>query len=857
MKKLLSIVSLHTFFPAKVIVKIGFITGILGFSSLLFAQAPKFMSSSEIGLGIQKLKVLGTVLYVAAHPDDENTRLLAYLSKEKMYRTGYLSITRGDGGQNLIGDEQGVELGLIRTQELLAARRLDGAEQFFTRAYDFGFSKSTEEAMQIWDKEKILSDVVWVIRNFKPDVIITRFPEDTRAGHGHHSASAVLAREAFIAAADPARFPEQFKYGVQPWQAKRIMWNTFNFGGANTTNENQFKIDVGGYLPLLGRSLGEIAADGRSQHKSQGFGVPSSRGSSFEYFIPILGDAPVKDLLDGVNTSWEKMEGAAGINKSVQDIFQGYVYTNPNASVVSLVKLYQDISFLKESTIRNHKLSELATLIEASSGLYFEASTAQPYAVQGDSIKVAIQVNNRSGIHARLIRVGIDYSDSLIDRELKANQNLLLSRTLFVPESKMITQPYWLSEEMKKGSFEVADQKLIGMPENKPSFLCRLIVEVEGVPIAYQIPVLYKHTDPVKGEHFEPLYVVPPVSVNTSPAVIVFKKGQEGTKNFQFTTTAYSNISRSDARLVYRFGKTSESLTDTSFMLSKGLSKTFTLPVSGKNMNGLEKDKLMASIEYKNEKLNQANYLALAQINYDHIPALRYFYPDGITILNIDLKTAGKKIGYIKGAGDKVPEALEEMGFQVTFLSENDMKLAVLQQYDAIVTGIRAYNIYDWLNTQYDVLMSYVSQGGNLVVQYNTNSFIGPVKARMGPVNFNISRNRVTDENSAVQMLEPEDALLNWPNKISQSDFSGWVQERGVYFAEIPGQGVKAILGMRDAGEAEDQKGSLIVSQLGKGRFIYTGLAFFRQLPAGVPGSYRLFANLVSNPNTKLNGAKK
>jgi hypothetical protein len=421
----------------------------------------------------------------------------------------------------------------------------------------------------------------------------------------------------------------------------------------------------------------------------------------------------------------------------------------------------------------------------------------------------------------------------------------------------VITQPYWLNEEMKKGSFEVSDQKLIGMPENKPSFDCRFVIEVEGVPITYHIPVLYKHTDPVKGEHFEPLYVVPPVSVNTSPAVILFKKGEQTTKYFQLTTTAYSNISRADARLVYRFGKTSESIKDTSFRLSKGLSKTYALPVSGKNMNGLEKDKLMASIEYNNEKLNQANYLALAQINYDHIPALRYFYQDGITILNINLQTAGKKIGYIKGAGDKVPEALEEMGYQVTYLGENDMKLSVLQQYDAIVTGIRAYNVYEWLNTQYDVLMSYVSQGGNLVVQYNTNSFTGPVKARMGPVIFNISRNRVTDENSTVRFLEPDDALLNWPNKISQTDFEGWVQERGVYFAEIPGQGVKAILGMRDAGEPEDQKGSLIVSQFGKGRFIYTGLVFFRQLPAGVPGAYRLFANLVSNPNTTLNGAKK
>lgn len=834
-----------------------FIAAIVFLFQFSSAQTPRTLNSSEIMLGIQKLQVVGSVLYVAAHPDDENTRLLAYLSKEKKYRTGYLSITRGDGGQNLIGDEQGIELGLIRTQELLAARRLDGAEQFFTRAYDFGYSKSTEEAMQIWGKEKILSDVVWIIRSFRPDVIITRFPEDNRAGHGHHSASAVLAREAFLAAADPTRYPEQFKYGVQVWQAKRIMWNTFNFGGANTTNENQFKIDVGGYLPLLGKSLGEIAAESRSQHKSQGFGVPSSRGASNEYFAPVLGDAPVKELLDGVNSSWDKLEGAAGITKKIDEIINGFSYINPSASVVPMVRLYQDIATMKETYWRNLKLKELASLIESAGGLYMEASTLQPYAVQGDSLKVAIQIINRSGIHARLIQSRVDYADSLVDRELKANQNLNISRTIFVPESKIVSQPYWLNEEMQRGSFEVSDQKLIGMPENKPAFNAIFVVEMEGVPITFQKPVLYKHTDPVKGELFNPVYVVTPVSVNTSPAVILLNKGKGATKNFQLTTTAYATIPRSDARLVYRFGKTSESSTDTSFRLNKGLSKTYSLPVSGKYMNGMEKDRLLASVEYTNEKFNQANYLALAQINYDHIPAIRYFYPDGISILNIQLQTAGKKIGYIKGAGDKVPEALEEMGYQVIYLGENDMQLSTLKQYDAVVTGIRAYNIHEWLNAQYEVLMSYVAEGGNLVVQYNTNSFIGPVKARIGPQPFNISRNRVTDENSAIQILEPSDPVLNWPNKIGSADFEGWVQERGIYFAEVPAQGVKAILGMRDAGEAEDQQGSLVVSQYGKGRFIYTGLAFFRQLPAGVPGAYRFFANLISNPNVKVNGSAK
>ena len=270
------------------------VTGFLifNFSFLIVrSQAPKSYTSSEILLQLKKLNVLGSVLYIAAHPDDENTRLLAYLANEKLYRTGYLSLTRGDGGQNLIGDEQAVDLGLIRTQELLAARRIDGAEQFFSRAFDFGYSKNPEEAMRFWGHDKILSDVVWVIRKFRPDVIITRFPTTGEGGHGHHTASAILAGEAFDAAADPTKFPEQLKQGVSVWQAKRILWNTFNFGGANTQSEDQLKLECGDYNPVLGKSYGEIAAASRSQHKSQGFGVPAQRGSVIEYFKTIKGEA--------------------------------------------------------------------------------------------------------------------------------------------------------------------------------------------------------------------------------------------------------------------------------------------------------------------------------------------------------------------------------------------------------------------------------------------------------------------------------------------------------------------------------------------------------------------------------------
>lgn len=820
-------------------------------------QPPVQWNSAEIGLQLKKLGVLGSVLYIAAHPDDENTRLLAYMSKEKLFRTGYLSITRGDGGQNLIGDEQGIELGLVRTQELLAARRIDGAEQFFTRAFDFGFSKSTTEALQIWDSTKILADVVWVIRNFRPDVIITRFPEDNRAGHGHHSASAVLARKAFVAAADSTVFPEQFRYGVGPWQAKRILWNTFNFGSTNTTSENQFKLDVGAYIPLLGKSFGEIAAESRSQHKSQGFGVPASRGVAFEYFVPVLGDAPVRDLLDGVNTSWDKLEGAEGISKKVAEIIQSYDFSQPHKSVHDLVELYQDISSLKDSWWKKQKLGELARLVEMASGLYLEASTPQEYAVQGDSLRVNFSVNNRSGVSAQLNKISFGAYDTIMTRPLATNQNLNAGKMFYVPESKAISQPYWLNDEMEKGHFTVSEQQMRGRPENLPSWSADFVVEIDGIPFTYTKPVMYKRTDPVKGELFQPVYVVPPVSVNTSPGVLLFRKNQPATKNMILTATAYTDISGADADFIYRYGKVSQRLKESNFNMGKGMTKTFTIPVSGKSMNGQLKDRLLASIEYRNSRFDQANYLALAQINYDHIPSIRYFYPDGITILNVDVQTSGKNIGYIRGAGDRIPEALEQLGYQVSYLGENDMQPGQLSRYDAIVTGVRAYNVHEWLNAAHDVLMEYVRQGGNLIVQYNTNNFIGPVKAQIGPNPFSVSRNRVTDENSPVTLLKPAHPLLSWPNRIGADDFEGWVQERGIYFAEQFAEGVTALLGMKDPGEQADQTGSLIVSEYGKGRFIYTGLAFFRQLPAGVPGAYRLFANLVSNPNAKINGTTK
>jgi len=822
-----------------------------------FPQKPASWSSSDILLGLKKLNVLGSVLYVAAHPDDENTWLLSYLAKSGLYRTGYLSMTRGDGGQNLIGDEQGVELGLIRTQELLSARRIDGAEQYFTRAFDFGFSKKTSEALKTWDKEKILSDVVWVIRKFQPDVIITRFPEDDRAGHGHHSASAVLAHEAFKAAADPTRFPEQFKYGVQPWQAKRLLWNTFNFGGVNTTNsEDQFKINVGVYNSVIGKSIGEIASESRSQHKSQGFGVPVLRGENWDYLKITEGDQPKSDLLEGVNTSWSRVEGAVGIEAKVNELIDKFNNSDPSQSVNGLVDLYRAVSKLKDGNWKAKKLIEIKDLIEACSGLFMEAFVNDEYAVPGDSLRIGFNVISRNSGNSFLQRISVDDFDSTLHDTLKLNRLIGINKTILVGSSKPISQPYWLEQPMAKGSYVVNDQVSIGKPENDPAFLARFVIRIAGEDFQFEKPVRYKFRDPVKGEVIQPVFVVPNVTVKTSPAILIVPANNKDSRMIGVSSTANANINATKATISGMISEKEIFNATRDFALKKGNSKEFDFAVPSASLGGAEKSDLNARVTPADNNTQSANDLALGSINYDHIPDIRYFYKDKVRVLNIDLITDGKSIGYVRGAGDKVPDALQQMGYNVTFLDQKDLTAAKLAKFDAVVMGIRAYNVHDWLDNAYDALMEYVNKGGNLVVQYNTNSFTGPLgKNRIGPYPLNISRGRVTDEDAAVNVKDASNLVLNWPNKITSRDFEGWIQERAIYLPDKWDSAYHAVLGMKDEGENE-QLSSILTAKYGKGRFIFTGLVFFRELPLGVPGAYRLFANLVANPNHKINNKK-
>ncbi len=795
------------------------------------AQRPASWTSSDMYLALRKLNVLGSVLYIAAHPDDENTRLIAYLSKEKLYRTGYMALTRGDGGQNLIGDEQGIELGLIRTQELLAARRIDGGEQFFSRAFDFGFSKGPEETFTKWDKEKILSDVVWVIRNFQPDVIITRFPTTGEGGHGHHTASAILANEAFTAAADPNRFPEQLKY-VKPWQAKRILWNTFNFGSINTTSNSQFKFDVGGYNPLLGKSYGEIAAESRSQHKSQGFGVPASRGEAWEYFKTTGGTPPENDLMDDVDITWNRVPGGAAIASMIEKLSSSFDLLHTEKSVPGLVKLYQAMQNLPDGYWKKQKLKETKQLIEQCSGLWMEAYSNNAYAVQTDSVRISFSFNDRLGVNAILKNITVDQFDSTLNEPFHKNENIGFSKLLFVPASKSITQPYWLVHKMEEGYYNVTNQQKIGQADVDPAYIAQITVNIEGQDFTFSKPVKYKFTDPVKGEIYQPLVVVPPVTAgDLAPFYLKNKK---------------DNVI--DVRLIANTNVSSDTMPESNTAITGQDTLSFAMTYHLKKNSQIDMAYPVNELQNKTYRValpDQETAMTMRSIMYDHIPAIHYFKEAVTTVRELDLKTYGKKIGYIVGAGDKVPEALEQMGYDVTFLDDKSLSRNNLQQFDAIIAGVRAYNTDEWLNAHYEQLMKYVNDGGNLIVQYNTSSQIGPVRAKIGPYNFDITRTRVTDENAVVTVLKPDHPVLNFPNKINSDDFKGWIQERSIYHAANWDPHFETIFSMHDKGEAPDE-GSLIIAKYGKGYFTYTGLVFYRELPAGVPGAYRLMANLIA-----------
>ncbi|WP_020606612.1 PIG-L family deacetylase [Spirosoma spitsbergense] len=815
-----------------------------------FAQVPygpiKPTPSSEILLNLKKLNVLGTVLYVAAHPDDENTLLLAYLAKDRLVRTGYLSMTRGDGGQNLIGPEQGENIGIIRTQELLAARRVDGPDQFFSRAYDFGFSKSTDEAVRTWGQEKALADVVWMIRKYQPDVILTRFPPDARAGHGHHSASAFLAEQAFKISNDPTKFPEQLAY-VKPWQAKRIMWNMF-IPGAFLSNKkpeeagNLVGVETGVFNPMLGRSYGEIAAESRSQHKSQGFGVPASRGAKMDYFLLKAGDPAEKDPLDGIDLSWKRVMNSNAVQAEVNQVINSFKPDQPSASVPALVQLYKAIGKLDTTNIYvKAKRKDVETLIQECLGLWVESNPDSYAATPGETIKVTSNIVSRAVTPVQL--VSIRYStgkDSTLNLALKPNEVIVLPTQLTIPKTAKISQPYWLEKPIDKGIFQVDNQLLIGLPENPPAVTASFTVEISGQSFTYTRPVVYKSTDPVEGETYRPFIIQPDVTANLTERVFIFATNASKTGEVVLKA-GRANVSGT-LKLEVPAGWQITPASVPFSLANKDAEQRvpFTLTPTAQSQDG--------KIQMVMTTSDGTYTTGLREIAYKHIPTQTLFPPADAKLVKLDVKVTAKNVGYIVGAGDELPAALQQLGCRVTVLGPAELA-GNLSGYDAIVTGVRAYNTNDWLARYQPKLMDYVKNGGTMIVQYVTpaSSFLrnDPPLPQLGPYPFTIGRDRVTEEDAPMTFINPQNRLLNYPNKITEADFSGWIQERGTYFAQTWDKAYQPIFSAHDQNEAAKQ-GSLLYADYGKGHYMYTGLVFFRELPAGVPGAYRLFANMIS-----------
>ncbi len=818
-----------------------FISFLLIFSSAI-AQKPQKLNTNQIYEKVQKLNFLGSALYVAAHPDDENTRLIAYLANNVKARTAYLSLTRGDGGQNLIGPEIRELLGVIRTQELLAARGVDGGEQRFSRANDFGYSKHPDETLEIWNKDKVLSDVVWAIRTFKPDVIINRFNHRTPGTtHGHHTSSAMLSVEAFDLAGDKSKYTEQLKH-TDIWQPNRLFFNTSwwfygsreNFAKADKSKMLNF--DIGVYYPLKGLSNNELASIASSQHLCQGFGRLTTRGEQTEWVEFLKGDFPKdkKDVFSGINTTWNRVEGGGAIGDILYDVEKNFDFVNPSKHLPSLLKAYALINNLKDEHWKAIKAAEIKDIIQACAGLYMEASAKSSSATPDSSVKVDFEVLNRSTSSMDLTSIEWLPANKTVakDIDLLSNKRQNFTEELSLNGIKY-SDPYWLKDVWDLGMYTVNDQNLIGKPETPRPIQVKFNLMIEDTPISFTKNVIRRYSQRDKGEIYEPFEVLPKVTTKLKDKVIIFADNtskkiavevKSGASNVEGDVTlnvpngwtvspekaSFSIEQKGDKRVV-------------DFMVtpSKGQSEGYINSVATINGNTFDKE--------------------LIEINYNHIPKQSILLPSKAKVVRLDIRKEGESIGYIQGSGDAVPESLRQIGYTVTEVSPESITENSLDGFDAVVVGIRAYNTKKVLQFKQKYLLEYVKNGGNVIVQYNTNRRVD-VKA---PYTLQLSRDRVTDEHAKVTMLAKEHGVLNYPNKIETNDFEGWVQERGLYFPNNWSSEYKPILSMNDKGETP-KKGSLLVAKYGKGNYIYTGLSFFRELPAGVPGAYKLFANLLS-----------
>ena len=809
----------------------------------LFAATPVTPAAAEVAPAdaaqlahaLDRLATTGRVLYVAAHPDDENTRLLTYLANVRHATVAYLSMTRGGGGQNLIGGEQGILLDAIRTEELLAARRLDGAHQLFTRMRDFGYSKTADETLALWGRQEALSDVVWAIRSFQPDVIVTRFSE-TPPNHGHHTASALLAREAFAAAADPKRFPAQLAQGVTPWQATRLLQNLSNWPGSPPPPKDALQVEVNAYDPRLGLAMGELAARSRSQHKSQGFGVPPERGSIMERFVTHAGARPKADLLEGVDTGWTRYGAAAtAYARAIGEARRTLDRDRPERALPALVRARDELERLPgklrdEPRVRDARRA-LDGVIAAAGGLFARATAAVPVAAPGQAVEVRVEVAARAA-PVTVQRVELAGAPALTaPAPVAAGEKKLFTLAVPIAATAAPSLPYWLARPPQPGRYEVAEPRLVGAPRTPPALEAIVDAAIGGRTLRLALPVVHAWTDRVHGERVRPFLVVPPATVTpvrdavlapgkSAPLVVRVRAGRDALEG------------KVELELPEGWRAAPASHAVSLAKLGDETTVRFDVTPGPKAAAGEARPVVRVG--------GAAWSLREDTIDYSHIPLQLVLRPASVRLVPLQLAVPRGRVGYVGGSGDSIAADLAHVGFAVDELDDEALRAGELARYAAIVVGARAYNARAAVRAAHPRLMAYVERGGTLITQYNTTDFAGP----LGPFPLTLGRDRITDETAAPVLVDPKHPLLVRPNRIGPADWEGWVQERGLYFGAKWDPRYKPLVRFADPGE-QPLEGALLVAQHGRGRFIYTGLAFFRQLPAGVPGAYRLLANLV------------
>tara|TARA_Y100000816_G_scaffold79496_1_gene54264 strand:- start:5693 stop:8170 length:2478 start_codon:yes stop_codon:yes gene_type:complete len=807
------------------------------FSNHIFSQSNNFYSSSNISSMLEKLDVFGKVLYVAAHPDDENTRLIAYLANEKKYETAYLSATRGGGGQNFLGTHLKDNLGLIRTQELLEARKIDGGQQFFTSAVDFGYSKEPVETLNFWNEEKILSDFVWIIRKFRPDIIITRFNQTPYITHGHHTASTILAEKAFNLSGDPDAFPEQLKY-VKTWQSQRLLWNTSRrfFNLKEEDIEKMLKIDVGVYNNKIGKSYNEIASESRSMHKSQAFGALRRRGSEEELIVYSQGKKAENDIMEGVITSWDRVKPNDALKSYLKKAKDSFNIDKPYEIIDYLSLAHRELNRVIDRDWRVIKKNEIKNLIKASSGLFFEALSNVELASNGEEIKIKFDIINRSPYPIKLEKIQLDKTEYIINDSLENNKLLSVEKNFKISTESEVSEKYWLKNPSEFGSYNIDDQRLIGDPDNQPTLEAKFVFRINGQQISYNSPIIYKINSPINGDEYRPFNIGNPIYLNPLNNLEYYVNTNK--KKLKVEVISGANDVKARIYLEVSDGtKVEPEFYDIEFKNKderKTLSFDVTLPG---NKNSINK------VSYKAKVEGDILSRGIDKIIYSHISHQTRFPKSDVSLIKFNLNIKAKNIAYLMGSGDKVPESLSLVGYNVDLFEKKDINAEKLKNYDALIIGVRAFNSDKSLFDIKPQLMNFMESGGNVIVQYNTSRNLDVNK--FSPYSFQLSRNRVSQENAPVRIINSKHPALNYPNKITLDDFNGWVQERGLYFPNSWSQEYETIISSNDEGE-KPNNGGILISKVGEGYFVYTSYSWFRQLPAGVSGAYKIFSNLIS-----------